>query len=515
MAEATALRNNALPYPVYGAPYTIVFPVLDNDGDLVTAAAALDSEVSKNGDTFADCTNEATEIATSSGVYYLSLTGTEMTTDIASVIVKTTTADAKTTPVVLYPRKLVTLRTGTSQGGAAGYITLDASAGTVNDMWNGCLCVAVIDSNTEARIITDYDGSNQQASVTPGWNVAPDADDTFTIYLPEGMQLPTSFVSDGTAAGQLNITSGVVDANAAQVSGDSAAADALELLVENCKGADHKVLVSSDAQDLSATLDVNAKTLGNDCITSAKYDESSAFPVKSEDAGATQIARVGADADTLETLSDQIDLQATLAICTETRMAELDAANLPADVDAILADTGTDGVVLANDAITSAKYDESTAFPVKSADTGATQIARTGADADTLETLSDEIAAVSGGMGTEANQVLMLEDLEDIKGTGFVKDTNSLVDILGSLGSGADSVTITVLEDDAVTPVADVDVWITTDEAGAAIVAGTSQTDSSGQVTFMLDGGSTYWLWRQKDGVTFDTVPEEFDAVAD
>src|SRR4030065_1773165 len=46
---------------------------------------------------------------------------------------------------------------------------------------------------------------------------------------------------------------------------------------------------------------------------------------------------------------------------------------------------------LADNAITAAKYDESTAFPLASADTGATAVARTGADADTLETLSDQL----------------------------------------------------------------------------------------------------------------------------
>ena len=53
----------------------------------------------------------------------------------------------------------------------------------------------------------------------------------------------------------------------------------------------------------------------------------------------------------------------------------------------------SDGVMLADDAITAAKFDESTAFPLKAADIGETQIARTGADGDTLEKLSDEIAA--------------------------------------------------------------------------------------------------------------------------
>ena len=51
-------------------------------------------------------------------------------------------------------------------------------------------------------------------------------------------------------------------------------------------------------------------------------------------------------------------------------------------------------VTLADDAITASKFDESTAYPLKSADTGSTQVARVGADSDTLETLSDEIAAV-------------------------------------------------------------------------------------------------------------------------
>jgi hypothetical protein len=145
----------------------------------------------------------------------------------------------------------------------------------------------------------------------------------------------------------------------------------------------------------------------DDAITASKHDESTSFPVASADSGSTQIARTGADADTLETLSDQVDLQATAAALT-THDGKLDTAQ--ADLDTI---TGTDGVTLAtaqanyapskagdqmaliDDAITAAKYNETDAFPVASADTGATQIARTGADADTLETLSDQIDLVA------------------------------------------------------------------------------------------------------------------------
>lgn len=203
MAEATALRNNALPYPVYGCAYTVIFPILDADGDLVTGAAGLDSEVSKNGDGFADCTNEATEIATSSGIYYLTLTGTEMTADVVGVIVKTSTSGAKTTTLTLYPRKLISLATGTSQGGAVGYITLAAGTVAFNNQYSGCLCVATIDTNAEARILGTCTASNQQCAVTPEWNVEPDDNDTYTIYLPEGMRFPTSnlkAISDDTTA---------------------------------------------------------------------------------------------------------------------------------------------------------------------------------------------------------------------------------------------------------------------------------------------------------------------------
>lgn len=190
MAEATGLRNNALPYPIYGAPFGIVFPILDADGDLVTAAAGLDSEVSLNGDTAADCTNEATEIATSSGMYTLLLTAAELTADVVAGITKTSTSGAKTTAWSLYPRKLVTVHSGTAAGGDTGYITLDAGAAALDDFYNGMVCIATIDGNVEVRVIADYTGSNKQAAVTPAWNVAPDSDDTFVVKLPEGAQMP-------------------------------------------------------------------------------------------------------------------------------------------------------------------------------------------------------------------------------------------------------------------------------------------------------------------------------------
>jgi len=81
--------------------FLLIFPIYDNDGDLVTGAADLDSEISKDGGSFIDCINEAIEIGTS-GIYKLTLTAEEMNADVVAIITKTTTEDAKSTATVIY-----------------------------------------------------------------------------------------------------------------------------------------------------------------------------------------------------------------------------------------------------------------------------------------------------------------------------------------------------------------------------------------------------------------------------
>ena len=83
----------------------IVFPIVDADGDTVSAAAGLDSESTTwsdgaNPGAFADLTNEATEIGTT-GIYYLTLTAGEVNFDYIYVQVKTTTTGAKTQHILI------------------------------------------------------------------------------------------------------------------------------------------------------------------------------------------------------------------------------------------------------------------------------------------------------------------------------------------------------------------------------------------------------------------------------
>lgn len=94
--------GDAKPVPIKDTAYRVTFPILDADGDLVAGATSLDTEFSEDAAAFADATNEATQIATSSGMYYLDVTSGEMGGDTVAFIVKS--AEGKTTPIVLYPQ---------------------------------------------------------------------------------------------------------------------------------------------------------------------------------------------------------------------------------------------------------------------------------------------------------------------------------------------------------------------------------------------------------------------------
>jgi len=78
----------------------------------------------------------------------------------------------------------------------------------------------------------------------------------------------------------------------------------------------------------------------------------------------------------------------------------------------------------------------------------------------------------------------------------------------GAVGAGAISWTHTITDSDTGLPIADVDVWVSTDSAGSNVIAGALQTNASGVVTFMLDAG-TYYFWHQKSGINFDNPDAE------
>lgn len=132
--------TDARPVPIKNTAYRVTFGIYKNDGTLITGASGLDSEVSKDGGTFADCTNEATELATSSGVYYLDLTSTEMNADTVALLVKSSSTGAVPVTLSIYPQESGDIKvdvqswTGTAVASpdTAGYpkVTIKSGTGT-------------------------------------------------------------------------------------------------------------------------------------------------------------------------------------------------------------------------------------------------------------------------------------------------------------------------------------------------------------------------------------------------
>jgi hypothetical protein len=137
--------TDARPIPIKNTAYRVTFPLIDAAGALVTAATSPDSEVSKDNGTFADCTNEATEVATSSGIYYLDLTSTEMNADSVTVIVKS--ADTLTQVLVIYPQEAGDIKVDVQSisGDSTAADNLEAATdGTGYNIGNGSVVAASV-----------------------------------------------------------------------------------------------------------------------------------------------------------------------------------------------------------------------------------------------------------------------------------------------------------------------------------------------------------------------------------
>lgn len=249
--------TDSLPVPRKNVAYRVVFGIYDADGDLVTGAAALDSEVSKDQGTFADCTNEATEIATASGMYYLDLTSTEMNADSVAVIVKTSTVGAKTTVVVLYPQESGDIKVdvqtvaGTTQtardlgasvlvGDKTGF---SLSAAGVQAIWDALTSALTTVGSIGKKIVDNLDAAISSRSSHTAADVWAAITRTLTaatnITSSGGTTVPQtgdSFARLGAAGASLTDLGGMSTAMKAQVQQE--AEDALAVTVADSVPAD-------------------------------------------------------------------------------------------------------------------------------------------------------------------------------------------------------------------------------------------------------------------------------------
>lgn len=186
---------------------------------------------------------------------------------------------------------------------------------------------------------------------------------------------------------------------------DAICATGVNSVVVMLKGAANMAPVVLEIQ-LTSYDPNDAVRLGMTALPNAAADAAGGLPIS--DAGALDLDALNTNVSSI--LADTGTDGVLVSSGTGAKQISLDAGAvlLQATQTGVTIPTVTsitNGVTLADDAITAAKFDESTAYPVKSADTGATQIARVGADSDTLETLSDQIDGISTGGGSSAAEI--------------------------------------------------------------------------------------------------------------
>jgi hypothetical protein len=119
--------TDARPVPIKNTAYRHYFHYWKTDSTMLTSITGADTEVSKDGGTFTDCTNEFTEIGTS-GPGYIDLTSTEMNAD--SVVIKSTCTNTGAVPYIyyLYPEEAGDIRANAAQLGGTNQTGRDIGA---------------------------------------------------------------------------------------------------------------------------------------------------------------------------------------------------------------------------------------------------------------------------------------------------------------------------------------------------------------------------------------------------
>jgi len=312
------------------AAFTVTFPIYDNDGDLVSSAAALDSEIDKDAGGFIDATNEATEVG-ASGIYKLLLTSTEANADIVTTITKTSTTDAKTAVNVMYTatRQLVDLAFPTVSGRsvdvtAGGEVGLDldnasGALGTTNyDAFFLTAGLLSTDAITAAKIAADAIGASEIA------NGAIDAA-TFAAGAIDATAIANAAIDAATFA------AGAIDASAIASFAITAAKIGTDAITSD------KIAANAIGASEIADGAIDAGAIAADAITSAKIAD---FAILAINLGTDAITadKVAADAITSSELATSAVQEIRDSILSDS------TPFLGASIAAILTDTTEIGV---------------------------------------------------------------------------------------------------------------------------------------------------------------------------
>jgi hypothetical protein len=209
---ANHASHAALPYPIKNARYTVLVPLLDADGD-PTAQTTPDTEVSEDNAAATDAAEEVSATSGMDGMGMITFTGAETDCSILGVNFKCASGP-KATLMILDPRVLAEVGTGTLSAGSAGGGTLGTLlaydvTGCFIKTTGGTGGGGTGGANNQARKIVTYNTSSGAFTVAPNWETTPSTDTTYAVLLPEGVTLGMLKALNPTTAGRtLDVSSG-------------------------------------------------------------------------------------------------------------------------------------------------------------------------------------------------------------------------------------------------------------------------------------------------------------------
>lgn len=237
---------------------------------------------------------------------------------------------------------LSSLATGTAQAGAAGTITLAAGATATDNLYNGARIATTGGTGAgQSRMITDYNGTTKVATIAPNWTTNPGADTTYEIQAADSslgtIQNDAQSVTDlkdFADAGYdpaTNKVQGVVLTDTTTTNTDMRGTDNAALA--SVLGALTDAAAAGDPTTADTVMQY-IKQLINVLIGTAGIGT---FPAEAAPANAVSLAEVirAIHADVTGLNGDAMrgtDSAALASVCTEARLAELAAANLPTDI---------------------------------------------------------------------------------------------------------------------------------------------------------------------------------------
>lgn len=212
------------------------------------------------------------------------------------------------------------IRSSTAQAGAAGSITLDASASATDDLYKGAWLVILAATGAgQARLITGYTGATKVATVAPNWATNPDNTSVFVVIPAAGVDVElwkaaVAPAMTGDAYARLGAPAGAsVSADIAAVKSDSAA-----------------VKTQTDKMTFTVANQIDANVLDWKSAT-APAMTGDAFARMGAPAGASvsaDVAAVKADSAAIKTKTDSLTF--TVANQVDSNVLDWKSATAPA-----------------------------------------------------------------------------------------------------------------------------------------------------------------------------------------